>query len=75
MGNRNVSGIAPLSDEHSSDTWSIVAWIKRIPMATDKGFKPTGEISGGPWLWRSNIAEITRAIPRGDIHAATEGDG
>jgi hypothetical protein len=72
---RDVRGIAAAGDQHPADARSIIASIKGVPLATDMGFEPGGEIHRRVRDRYADIAQIAGAVSRRDVHAATESDG
>ena len=54
-----------------------VLWarVEGIPAAVEVGLEPGGEIHRARIHRHADVAQVTGAVPRGDIHAATEGDG
>src|SRR5260370_6952253 len=38
------------------------------------GFEPAGEIHRAVDRWNADVAQVSGAVPRGDIHAAAEGN-
>src|SRR5204862_7277353 len=59
----------------AADPRHVVARVEGAPVPAEIGFEPAGEIARGPGLWRADVAEIARAIARGNVHAAAERDG
>src|SRR6266403_3348455 len=70
----DVRRIATASDQYSADAWDVVARVKRVPLAADIGFEPGCEIHRCVRDRHADIAQITGAVSRRDVHAATEGD-
>jgi len=71
----DVRSIATASDQYSADAWDVVAGVKGVPVAADVGFEPGCEIHRCVRDRHADIAQITGAVSRRDVHAATEGDG
>jgi hypothetical protein len=46
MGQRHVGGIATLGDQDTPDPRLVVARIEGMPLATQIGLEPRGEIHG-----------------------------
>src|SRR6202035_4600717 len=74
LGNGNVVGVAALGDQHRTDPRHVVAGVEGVPMATEIGLEPAGEITRGVGRRHADIAEIACAVSRGNIHAAAERD-
>src|SRR3984893_3393802 len=72
--NCNIRRIAAAGDQHAADAGDVVARIKGVPGATEVGFEPGCEIHRRVRDRHADIAKITRAVSRRDVHAATEGD-
>src|SRR5271157_4472500 len=53
----------------------VVASVERIPAAVKVGLKPGGEIHWAIRRRHADVAQVTGAVTRGDIHTATEGNG
>ena len=58
----------------AADAGYVVARIKGVPRAADIGFEPGRKIHRRIRDSDANIAQITGAVPRRDVHAATERD-
>ena len=69
------AGRGAAGDQHASDARDIVASVEGIPVAVKVGLKPGGEIHRAIRRRHADIAQVTGAVTRGDIHTATEGDG
>src|SRR5271166_4218244 len=72
---RDVGRIATAGEQHPADARNVVARIKGIPLAAEIGFEPGCEIHRRVHGRHADIAQITGAISRRNVHAATEGDG
>src|SRR3954471_24986249 len=75
LGDRNIRGVAALRDQHAADPRHVVARIEHLPAPAEIGLEPAGEVADRPRLRRADVAEVTGAIARRNVHAATEGDG
>ena len=69
------AGRGAAGDQHASDARDIVASVEGIPVAVKVGLKPGCEIQRAIRRRHADIAQVTGAVTRGDIHTATEGDG
>src|SRR5208283_5739439 len=72
---RDIRCITAAGNQHPADARDVVARVKGVPLAADIGFEPGREIHRRVRERHPDIAEITGAISRRYIHAATEGDG
>src|SRR4029079_3418317 len=70
----HVGGVAPTRDENAANTRNIVARIERVPAAVEEHLEPGAEIHRGRVGRNADIAEITGAIARRDVHAAAKRD-
>ena len=70
---RHVGGIASACHQNASDTRRIVARVKRVP-AAEIDLKPGTEIHGFRFRRHANVAEITGAVTRRNVHATAKGD-
>src|SRR4029434_6932141 len=70
-----VGGVAAAGDQHATDARGIVAGVEGVPTAVKVGLEPGGEIHYAIGWWHADVAEVAGAVPCGDVHAATEGDG
>src|ERR1700756_5903833 len=59
VGDRHVSRIAPLSDQHAADSRHVVACVECVPPPAKIGLEPAGEIHWaiGRWHFGLCIAE------------------
>jgi len=71
---RDLCRIAPAGDQHSADARDVVPCIKGMPRTAEIGFEPSREIHWRVRDRHANIAQIARAVPRRDVHAATKRD-
>ncbi len=72
---RDVRGVASARDEDPTDALDVVPRVEGVPGAADKRLEPTGEVHRRRILRTTDVAEVTGAIPRRNVHATTEGDG
>src|SRR5438105_14220943 len=75
LGDRHIGSIAALRNQDAADPRNVVARIEGTPVPAEIGFEPAGEIACGPGFRRADVAEIARAIARGNVHAAAERNG
>src|SRR5215213_8472619 len=71
---RDIRGVAPTRHQDPADARRVVAGIEGVPMATEIDFEPGAEIHRRIDRRNTDIAEISRAVPGGDVHAAAERD-
>src|SRR6185295_9574911 len=72
--NGNIARVAAPGHEDPAQARHVIARIERIPLPPNPGFEPRREIADRVRGRSSDIAQITRAITRGNIHAAAKGD-
>src|SRR4029453_1401903 len=58
-----------------SDARDIVSWIERMPGTPEICLEPSGKIHRRGIFRSADVTQIAGAIPRGNVHAAAEGDG
>src|SRR5258708_3663963 len=75
VGDRHVSRIAPLSNQHAADSRHVIARIECVPPPAKIGLEPAGEIHWAIGRWHADVPEIAGAIARRNVHAAAERDG
>src|SRR6266511_1635988 len=68
VGDRHVSRIAPLSDQHAADSRHVVTCVECVPPPAKIGLEPAGEIHWAIGRWRADFAEIAGAIARWNVH-------
>ena len=74
-GDGDIGRIATSGNEDSSDARNVVSRIKRIPAATEVHFHPGGKIHGAIGGRNADVAKITSAVARWNIHTAAESHG
>src|SRR5258708_2624321 len=70
----DVRCVAAARHQHASAARYVVSRIEGVPLTADIGFEPGSEIGNAVRRRGTDVAEITSAIARGNVHAATEGD-
>src|ERR1700676_253478 len=70
----DISCVAASRDQYSPDPGHVVPGIEDIPFATEIDFHPRGKIRDAVGRQGSRVAQVTRAIPRRNIHTAAECD-
>src|SRR5438552_3047562 len=75
MGDRHVSRIAPLSDQHATYPRHVVPRVEGVPPPAKIGLKPAGEIHWAVRRWHADVPEVAGAIAGRNVHAAAERDG
>jgi len=70
----HVGGVSTAPNEHSTDSWRVVTGIEGKPAPPDECLEPRAEIHRRRIGRYANITEITRAVSRRNIEAATERD-
>ena len=73
VAERDVGRITPTGNQDAPDPGGVVPRIKRVPAPSEIGLKPCGEVHWAPGR-DADVAEIARAGPRGNVHAAAERD-
>src|ERR1700736_2042698 len=71
----DVSRIAASRNEHPADPRHIVPRIKDVPAAAEIRLDPSGEIHWPIRRQDADLAEITSAVARRNVHAAAKCDG
>src|SRR5437016_9601928 len=61
VGDRHVSRIAPLSDQHAADSRHVVARVECVPPPAKIGLEPAGEIHWAIGRWHADVPEIARS--------------
>ena len=74
VADRHVRRIASAGDEHAADPRSVVPRIERVPVPSDIGLEPGGEIHRAKRRRNADVAEIAGAVAGRNVHAAAEGD-
>src|SRR5271165_2923407 len=75
VGDRYVGCVAAQTDQHAADSWNVITGIKSVPPPAKIRLEPRGEIHRAIGRHHADVAEITGAIARRNVHAATERDG
>src|ERR1700730_12690401 len=75
VGDRHVSCIAPLSDQHAAYSRHVVPRIECVPSPAKIGLEPAGEIHWAIGRWYADVPKVAGAIARRNVHAAAERDG
>jgi hypothetical protein len=71
---RDVCGVSAARNEDPADAGLVVTGVERIPAAAQVSFEPCIEVHGSG-IWRdADVAEITVAEPRRNVHATTQCD-
>src|SRR6201987_522198 len=73
-GDRNVARIAASANHDPTDSASVVASIKSVPLLTQKNFEPGAEVHWVRTGSNPNIAQIARDVTRGKIQATAQRD-
>src|SRR5450755_4658714 len=69
---RDVGGIATACHQDAADPRLVVAGIERVPAAAEVDFEPGAEIHRRI-VWRhADVAEISGAVARRNVHAAAQ---
>src|SRR6202044_2337564 len=71
---RDVDGIATSCHQYSPDPRHVVARVEGMPAPSEVCLEPGGEVHRTVGRSSAHVAEIARAIPRGNIHASAKGD-
>lgn len=71
---RNVGSIAAPCDQDSGCAPGIVPWVENPPRTAEIDLHPGSEIPWRMGFRLADIAEISGAIPRGNVHASAKGD-
>jgi hypothetical protein len=71
---RDVRRVATPGDQHPADAWDVVAHVKGVPFAAEISFEPGCKIHRRIPSLHADIAEITGAVTRWDVHATTQRD-
>src|SRR6202011_465625 len=58
-----------------ADARGVVARVEGMPLAAEEHLEPGGEVHRRVVGWHTDVAEVPGAVARGDVHAATEGNG
>ena len=74
-GNGNIAGIAASRHQNAAHSGHIVARVEHMPFAADPGVEPRRKIAHGVGWRRPQIAQVSGAVSRRNIHAAAESDG
>src|SRR4029450_7035614 len=69
VGDRHVSRIGPLSDEHAPYSRHVVPRVECVPPPAKIGLEPAGEIHWAIGRWHADIPEATGADARRSGHA------
>src|SRR6516164_4990132 len=70
----HIGGIATARHQNAPDTRRVVASIERVPAPAEIDLKPGAEIHRIRIGRHANVAKITGAIARRNVHAAAQGD-
>ena len=70
-----TSGIAAPRDQHPADARRVVTRVEGMPLPAEKHLEPGSEIHRIVHRRHTDVAEVPGAVARGDVHAATEGNG
>lgn len=74
IGESNIAGIPATCHEDTSDARSVITRVKGIPLVTQIDLKPPRKVHGTRDSIYADIAQITRAIARWNVHAAAKRD-
>src|SRR5262245_14049640 len=74
-GERHVGGISTARHHDSTDARGVVTGIECIPLAAQVGLEPCTEVHGLRRRRHSDIAQVSRAVARRDVHAAAQSYG
>src|SRR5205807_7382378 len=69
---RDIGSVAPLRNQHPPDPGHVVARIEGVPVSTEIGLEPAGEIARSVGRLRAHVAKIPGAIARRNVHATAE---
>jgi len=69
-----VGGIAATGHQNATDAWRVVPRVERVPPIAEIDLEPGAEIHRIGIRQNADIAKITGAVARGDVHAAAERD-
>lgn len=72
---RHVGSIATSRNQHSANTWRVVAGVKRMPATVEIGLEPSGEITRRKWRLSTNVTKVAGAVARGNVERTTQRDG
>ena len=74
-GDSHVRSIAAARNDDAADPRAIVPGIETVPSSVEENLEPGTEIHWGGVRRYADVAEITGAVPRGYVDAATKGHG
>src|SRR4249920_2211918 len=72
VAERDVGRIAATRDEDTPDARDVVARVERVPATVQVRLEPRGEIHRAVRRRHPDVAQIARAIARGNVHAPAE---
>jgi hypothetical protein len=72
---RDVRSVTTASHDNAADAGMVVTRVYRVPTAIEKDFGPGAEIHGIDIGRNADVARISGAIARGNVHAPAERDG
>src|SRR3984893_2124594 len=71
----DVGRVAATRDQPPADARRVVARVEGMPLPAKEYLEPGGEIHRIVHRRHTDVAEVPGAVARGDVHAATEGNG
>src|SRR4051794_35484501 len=75
VAERDVGGVAATRDQHPADARRVVARVEGMPLPAEEHLEPGSEIHRIVHRRHTDVTEVSRAVARRDVHAATEGNG
>jgi hypothetical protein len=64
---RNVTGVAPPSDQAPANAASVMPRVEGVPMSAQIGFEPGAKIHRTGYRRDANVTEIARGVARRNI--------
>ena len=71
-GYSDIGRVSAARHDNSPDARMVMAGIEREPAAVEENLEPSAKIHRCGILGHANLAEITRTVAGGNIHAATQ---
>src|SRR5690242_6296534 len=71
----HIDRVTPPRYQHAADPWRIVAWVEDVPGTIETGFEPGREIHGIRGWRNTDVAKVTGAVSRGNVHASAKCHG
>src|ERR1700744_4251987 len=73
-GDRHVARVAAARHHDAADARRVVARVEGVPAVAEEDLEPGAEVHRIRHRRDADVAEIARAIARGDVHAAAQRD-